>query len=413
MMLAMSPAANTCGCDTDCSRASTRMNPRSSVARPASFGHDGADAPVAQTIASASIAPPPTSRRRPLSTRSTARPRCTPTPRRSSTPAKIRRTRRLCPGRIVSQSPTRWNAISRSRQKRAQPMLHREQHLDPGGAAAHHRDRARALSTGDPPAHFIPPRNERLDGSYRQRVRCRAGSRLSRRAGARIHRNDVVRQRRAVVARHDARVQVHRSARRSNEAAAGEARERCEIDVAVVARVMPGDPAGKHSRVGEIGIRISPARARSPGTGSAPNRRSTSMWLWPPPSSTRRFMLKGPILHPGIGVYSWRPCHAGRSARWAGPSTSSTSSRSDPTPAIRSRSCSRRTSCPRARCKPSPSRRTTRRRRSSRPTRIPTERSAFGSSLPRARSASPGTRFSAPAGSSAITCFPARGITSG
>ena len=86
-----------------------RLQPRRSPARiharrwrdRPTFGHDGAEAPVAQTIASASTLPPPQSRRIPLSTRSTARPRCNVTPRCSSTRMKIARTLLLCEGRML------------------------------------------------------------------------------------------------------------------------------------------------------------------------------------------------------------------------------------------------------------------------------------------------------------------------
>ena len=200
----------------------------------------------------------------PVSTRSTARPGCTVTPRCSSTRVKILRTLLLCPGRIVSVSPASSNpmpdagATCRSRcciaSSTSTPAA-------PPPTIAMLRGRVPA---SDLLAHFIPARHEILDRLYRQRVLRCARDLLRRRSCARIHRDDVIGQDRPVRADHRARIRVEAMAGGRDEATTGETRQRQEIDVAFVARVMPGDPAGKHSRVRRIRIR---ARQHELGPG--------------------------------------------------------------------------------------------------------------------------------------------------
>ena len=131
-------------------------------------------------------------------------------------------------------------------------MPHGEQHLDPGRAAADHRD-APHLAAPRRFAQALPAREKRLDRADTESVFCGAG-RLAR-ARPDVERQDVV-VKTLTPGRGHLALRGIDAGRRVQEKARPRARgERGQIDAAVPGSVVPRDHARNHSRVEGVATR--------------------------------------------------------------------------------------------------------------------------------------------------------------
>ncbi len=133
-----------------------------------------------------------------------------------------------------------------------QPVVHREQHLDPAGAAADHGDAPDAPRDriGTNP---IPAREERVDRLHAGRVLARAGEAHVRR-GPHVQRDDVEGDPLPGRGRRRAGVGVERRDPVANEARARVRRQRPEVDVGFRVGIMARHEPGQHARVGREAV---------------------------------------------------------------------------------------------------------------------------------------------------------------
>ena len=135
-----------------------------------------------------------------------------------------------------------------------QPELHRQQQLDPAGAAADHRDARLAGMPAHPRKQGQPALVELENRLHRHRMQGRAGHRAELRGGTDVDRQQVVGHRRAPRQQHLLRAAVEPGHLATVEACAGELRETAQIDVHLVEAVVAGDIARQHARIRRVGI---------------------------------------------------------------------------------------------------------------------------------------------------------------
>ena len=135
-----------------------------------------------------------------------------------------------------------------------EPVLHREDGLDAGGAAADYqqspeRPGARTLAPG------VPGVEEAVDGLHADRVLGRARNSGGRRRRADVERDEVELERVPVGERRDPAARIDGGRQRRQKARTGEAARALEVDVYRRVVVVAGDEPGQHPRVGREAVR--------------------------------------------------------------------------------------------------------------------------------------------------------------
>jgi hypothetical protein len=121
------------------------------------------------------------------------------------------------------------------------------------GAAADHREAQPAQFLGARGQRF-PARGEPVDRFDRNRVLDGAGNIVALRGNADIQRHQIIADRRVITAQHVASGAVEANRFVMDQPRAGETRQAQQIDMAFGERIMPGDIAGQHPRIGGLDI---------------------------------------------------------------------------------------------------------------------------------------------------------------
>ena len=143
--------------------------------------------------------------------------------------------------------------LDRTAAQPGEPILRRERQLDAAGAAADHRE-AQPRHLAGAGEQRLPARRETGDRLDRDRVLGRAGDIVGPRRRADVDRQQVVADRRMGAAQDKALGPVEADRLVADQPRAGKPREPAEIDVALLERVMPGDIARQHARIGRLDV---------------------------------------------------------------------------------------------------------------------------------------------------------------
>lgn len=135
----------------------------------------------------------------------------------------------------------------------AEAMADGECQLDATGAAADHGDRGRFGRLLDPRLQRFPMRGKEMDRLDRDRVLGGTGHGEVRRR-ADIQGDHVEADPRPAGEDHLAALAIEADRFGMDQAGAGEAGEGCEVDVALIQRVVPGDITRQHAGIGRLDL---------------------------------------------------------------------------------------------------------------------------------------------------------------
>ena len=252
-MVAQSPTAKTCSSSVERSVSSTATKPRSSSGSPVVANHPAALASVTTNAASASSRLPSSSLHRAAldapARLALQQPHAAALEDRPHLAAR----RVGLSGQDLALGDQRDLQLG-ARGRGPQVMVDRQRQFHAARAAADHDDVERA----GPGSHALqesePAPAEVGDGLHRHRTFRRAGDRLEAGRRADIERQQVVGDRRPVLQQHLAVGAIDAGRLGMDQAGAGPGAQPCQVDVAFVECVLPGDEARDHAGVRRLDV---------------------------------------------------------------------------------------------------------------------------------------------------------------
>ena len=178
-----------------------------------------------------------------------------------------------------------------------QAVLRRKREFDPAGAAADH-GKAQPRDLAGARQQRLPARREPVDRLDRDRVLGGAGHVVGARRRADVDRQDIVLDRRMGIAQQCATSLVEPDSFVADQPRAGKSRKPAKIDMALVERIVPGDIARQHARIGRL---ATPGDQDHPHPRHRPHAEALQDMDMGVPAADEDEMLvyRAGLLHPG------------------------------------------------------------------------------------------------------------------